>query len=417
MCTIETVRSVKMKIDARTLKREFCKLWTLSNEHALLYNHLLTSVYDRLESGGRIDFAQTNQDYKNFRNSNNLTIPSKSAQNTSRVFMGSIKSYYALKKNYPDTKFPKRFKSTRNFSSFIYDMNSGKGGFKIDNGNLIILKPNIIIPLPKWVMDKVTNDNIKTITFHGDDHNIYCSFAYSRKILSKELDPTRHISFDPGVKTLLTGVTCDGEIVQYPNFNFSKEDKSNDKLRSNRDKKKKYSKRYQRLSKTLKRRMAKTSNKRKDYHHKVTKNIIDFCVNKNIGTIIHGDIKTKKLPEAKFASKSLNRATQNAGALSRVKQFLAYKAESNGIVHVKQNEAYTSKTNCYTGEIIQNFSLSVRQIEITEGLTIDRDVNGAINIATKYFCKNQGTWSVQLGFLESLKDTRIYFDSRMSKFA
>lgn len=416
MRTIETVRSVKMKIDARTLKRELYKLWTLSNEHTLLYNHLLANVRDRLESGGRIDFTQINQDYKNFRNSNKLTVSSKSAQNTSRVFIGSIKSYYALKKNYPDARFPKRFKSTRNFCSFTYDVNGGNGGFKIDHGNLIILKPNIVIPLPKWVMEKVTNDNIKTITFHSDGLNIYCSFAYSRKILCEELDPTRHISFDPGVKTLLTGVTCDGEIIQYPNFNFSKEDKLNDKLRAKRDRKKKYSKRYQRLSKILKRRMAKTSNKRKDYHHKVTKNIIDFCIDKNIGTIIHGDIKTKKLPEAKFTSKPLNRATQNAGVLSRVKQFLAYKAESNGIVHVKQNEAYTSKTNCYTGEIIQNFSLSVRQIEIAEGLSIDRDVNGAINIATKYFCKNKGTWSVQLGFLESLKDTRIYFDSRMSKF-
>lgn len=416
MSRTTSYRTLSFRIDRNLDNQTYHKLWTLSNEHARLYNHLLSNVWDRIESGGRIDFKQINEDYKIYRNENSLTIPSKSAQNTSRVLIDNIKSYYALKKSDPNARFPKRFKSTKYFQGFMYDWNSGGGGFKIKDNVLTILKPEIKLVIPQWIMNDADFDDIKLITFFERDGHIYCSFCVAVFTEDKQLDPTRYISFDPGVKTLLTGVTCDGEIIQFANYDFRKEDKANDLIRSKRDGKKKYSKRYKRLSQVLQKKSRATSNRRKDYHHKVTSKVADFCVERNIGLIIHGDIKTKKLPDAKFANRGLNRSTQNRGSLSRVKQFLAYKAQSNGIVHVLQNEAYTSKTNCYTGEIMENMNLGVREIELTENLTIDRDVNGAINIATKYFRQHTGVWSTQLEWLAALRDTRIHFDLRMSKF-
>lgn len=392
------------------------KLWSLSNDHAQLYNHLLERVWHRLENGGRIDYQQINQDYKNFRNEFCLTIPSKSAQNTARGLIDNIKSYYALKKTYSDAKFPKRFKSTHRFNSFIYDWNNGGGGFKICSNQLIILKPEIRIEIPEYISRQIGSDNIKTVTFYERDSILFCSICVAVSLTALELDPTRFISFDPGIKSLLTGVTCDGEVIQFKNYDFRRDDKNNDKLRAKRDRAKKYSKRYTRLSKILQKRCRKTSNKRKDYQHKVTAKVIEFCEERNIGLIIHGDIQTKSLTKSKGANKNLNRTTQNRGSLSRMKQFLAYKAGVSGIVHVLQNEAYTSKTNCYTGEIMSNMNLSVRKIELTEGLVIDRDANGAINIATKYFRQHKGVWSTHLDWLANLRDTRISYDTRMSKF-
>ena len=409
-------RTLSFRIDRKITKDVFHKLWTLSNEHALLYNDLLSKVWDRLENNKKIDFKQINQDYVNFRNHRKLTIPSKSAQNTSRVLMTNIKSYYALRKNDATARFPKRFKSTRRFQTFTYDWNSGAGGFKIKNNILVLLKPEIAIPIPEYILKDANFDDVKTVNFFERNGNIYCSFCVAIYTKDNCLDPTRHLSIDPGIKTLITGVTCDGKIIQFDNLNYSYQDKSNDKIRSKRDKKKKYSSRYKRLSNVLRRNMKKTSNRRKDYQHKVTKQIVNFCIDENIGTIIHGDIKTKSLPKSKVANKNLNRATQNRGALSQVKQFLAYKASSNGIVHILQNEAYTSKTNCLTGEIMQNMNLSMREIELTEGLIIDRDVNGAINIATKYYSQNTGVWYPQLSWLKALKNAQIKFNLRMSKF-
>lgn len=416
MAQMKSYRTLCFRIDRKLDKQTYHKLWTLSNEHVQLYNHLLDQVWKRLESGGRIDMKQINEDYKNFRNDNQLTSPSKSAQNTSRVLIDNIKSYYALKKKDPDAKFPKRFRTTKKFNSFIYDWNSGRGGFKVKGNELKILKPEITIRIPNYIMEDADFDDIKTVSFFGRDGFIYCAFCVAIFTEDKQLDPTRYISFDPGLKTLLTGVTCDGEIIQFKNYDFRKEDKANDKLKSKRDKAKKYSKRYKRLSQVLNRRMSATSNKRKDYHHKVTAKVIDFCEERNIGLIIHGDIKTKKLTKSKISNRYINRSTQNRGSLSRIKQFLAYKANSSGIVHVLQNEAYTSKTNCYTGEIIEGMTLATREIKLTEDLVIDRDVNGAINIATKYFRQHEGIWSTRLDWLANLKDTRINFDLRMSKF-
>lgn len=94
-------RTLSFRIDRKLSNSAFHKLWTLSNEHTLLYNHLLDRTWNRLKSGGKIDFKQINEDYKNFRNENKLTAPSKSAQNTSHMFMDNIKSYYALKKTDP----------------------------------------------------------------------------------------------------------------------------------------------------------------------------------------------------------------------------------------------------------------------------------------------------------------------------
>mgnify|MGYP000729986389 FL=1 len=78
---------------------------TLSNEHRVLYNFLLEKVKDNL------DFKQINENYKLFRNTNNLTINSKSAQNTSINLINNIKSFLSLKKKDKTARFPRRFKS------------------------------------------------------------------------------------------------------------------------------------------------------------------------------------------------------------------------------------------------------------------------------------------------------------------
>ena len=56
---------------------------------------------------------------------------------------------------------------------------------------------------------------------------------------------------------------------------------------------------------------------------------------------------------------------------------LAEKCQERGVVLVRCNEAYTSKTNSFTGEIM---NIGGRKSYKYDGVTIDRDVNGARNI-------------------------------------
>ena len=132
--------------------------------------------------------------------------------------------------------------------------------------------------------------------------------------------------------------------------------------------------------------------------------VIKFCKIESIGKIFYGDIKTKKLTKSKTASTGLNKATQNRGTLGRTKSFLRYKSGLNGIDFVLTNEAYTSKTNCYTGEIYENMNLGTRVVEINNGVYLDRDINAAINIARR----NLGSWLPQLKWISQISISERY---------
>lgn len=393
------MKTFKANISANLSYLDRLKINTLGNEHRVLYNHLLQKTK---EADVGADFKKLNAEYVKFRNAHNLTIPSKSAQNTCISLINAIKAFYKLRKTDPTAKFPHRFKSWKFFTAFTYDWNSGNGGFYFKDGYLVIRKPEISIKLPDYLSSKDLSD-VKTITFSGQDDKIFLSIVTGSK--NENLQAAENwLSIDPGLTSIVTGVTNTGKVLQYANSTFKKLEKSVDKLKSQRDKKKKYSNRYCKIKNALNRKQKKLTNKRRYFHHKLTREIVNFCKEEQIDTIIHGDIETKKLTKGKCASKGLNKSTQNRGSLSRVKSFLAYKAEQVGIKHVLQNEAYTSKTNCLTGEILSNVSLSTRTIEVDDGVFIDRDINGAINIAQK----NLGTWSPQLQWIKDLSISKRY---------
>lgn len=364
------------------------KLNTLANEHRLLYNHLLSNAKQDC------DFKKLNQTYKKFRNSNNLTIPSKSAQNTCRGVINNIKGFFAKRKRDKTAKFPKRFKSWKEFCSFTYDINGGSGGFELKNNQLILKNPIqqskclLKINLPEYVHD-VNMKNVKTVTFKaetdlkaGEIKSYHLILTYKENNTSNNLNPENFISIDIGVKDLITSVSNTVDNFKIVNNKFKKFEKRVENRQSLRDKRNKGSRKFKKHNNEFKKQKTKLTNKRKDYQHKVTTKVIKDCVENDIGTLIVGDLNVKSCKKD-FKCK-LNKSTQNTG-LSRVIDFLKYKAEKENIHFVKQNEAYTSRTNHLTGIDMGHLDLSVREIKINENLNIDRDINGAINIAAKYF--------------------------------
>ena len=118
-----TIRSLKtLKVKVKLDNNSAIKLETLSNEHRQLYNHLLE--YTKSSTG--CDFKALIERAKIYRNTNNLTISAKSAQNTARAFIANVKSFYALKKKDPNTRFPNRFKSHKYFCSFLVAAMGGR---------------------------------------------------------------------------------------------------------------------------------------------------------------------------------------------------------------------------------------------------------------------------------------------------
>jgi len=75
---------------------------------------------------------------RDFRNETNLTVSSKCIQNMTRDLINSIKAFWVLIKNDKTHKLPHRFKSYKVFQTLVYDWNSGGGGFKIIDNNIIL---------------------------------------------------------------------------------------------------------------------------------------------------------------------------------------------------------------------------------------------------------------------------------------
>ncbi len=375
-------------------------LETLSNEHRLLYNFLLEKVKDNL------DFKQINENYKLFRQLNNLTINSKSAQNTSISLINNIKSYLSLKKKDKTTRFPNRFKSYKYFTSFMLDYNNGCGGFKINNNklelNLNSIKNKLIIDLPEFTND-INNDNVKTITFKKEDDNYYLIFVYQEKSRLEDLNNDNYLSLDLGYSRILTGTSKD-ENIFINNFKQVKLNKYISELQSKRDKYKKGSRNFKKINSILKNKKRKLKNKVNDFIHKSSKKVVDYCVKSNIGKLIVGDIQVKKV--IKKENKKLNGLSKSTGNLGRFKTFLEYKSKNVGIEFILVNEAWTSKINCMTGNVEFDSDLKNRFFNY-EDLLIDRDVNSCINIL-----KNSGVCltqdSIKNLLLNKMSELKVY---------
>lgn len=108
-----------------------------------------------------------------------------------------------------------------------------------------------------------------------------------------------------------------GKCFKYKTQRFKGLEKAKDRLKSKRDRHQKYSKRWWKLHRAVKKKQKKITDKRTDYLHKASRHIIDYCFHNGIDNIICGDIQTKKLVSKR---RGLNKSTQNEGLLSRFKR-------------------------------------------------------------------------------------------------
>ena len=236
---------------------------TLSNEHRLLYNHLL-----EFAKKGE-DFKQLNQRYKNFRNENQLTILSHPAQTTSRTLFDAIKSFYALKKKDSSAQFPHKFKSYKDFCTFQFHWNNGSGGFKITKQGVqisLIGGHKLSIATPDYFLKSgVTNETVKTMVVKEENKKFFLIFTYSEKPTNQDLDRGNFLSIDLGVSSIVTCFSNVMKPIAIQNNRFKKIERQKEHVQSLRDKKKKGSRKWKRLT-TIHRRLARrNSNKNKDF--------------------------------------------------------------------------------------------------------------------------------------------------------
>lgn len=125
---------------------------------------------------------------------------------------------------------------------------------------------------------------------------------------------------------------------------------------------------------------AKVKNKRQDFHHKLSKSLVDkylaiFVGDVNVTQLIKSQDKTK----AKIAKSALD------AGWSAFKTMLKYKCENAGVWFEEVNEAYSTQT-CSSCGSRRNSPKGRSGLRIREwtcggcGITHDRDINAAMNI-------------------------------------
>lgn len=243
-------------------------LRTLSNEHRLLYNHLLEAA----KKGE--DFKQLNQRYKNFRADNRLTIQSHSAQNTCRMLCDSIKSFYALKKTDSTAQFPYKFKSHKRFCTFQFHWNNGCGGFKITDACVsisLIDGHKLQLKISDYFHKSgVTNATVKTLTVKEEEGRFFLIFTYSESDSNSTLNNNNFLSIDLGVSSIATCFSNVAKPFAIQNNRFKKVERQKEHVQSLRDKKKAGSIYCKKLTIVHRKLAKKLSDKNKDYQHKVT---------------------------------------------------------------------------------------------------------------------------------------------------
>lgn len=201
-------------------------------------------------------------------------------------------------------------------------------------------------------------------------------------VVSEKVQPSkpdnqgRMVALDPGVRTFMTFLSEDsfGWLGNDSNLFIQKLCFKLDKLVSKISKAPCQQKR--RLKQAASRLRCKIKNLVKELHHKVAKFLVD-----NFDVILLPTFETSQMV-SKSRRKLRDKSVRQMLTLSHFefKNFLKWKAWESSKTVIECNEAYTSKTVSWTGEIIKNLGGARTIKSQSTGLKMNRDINGARGI-------------------------------------
>ena len=379
------------KEDYRTIK-ELCH--TAKN----LANEAIYNVRQYFFTEG--EFLKYEKNYTLLKNSSNYkALNSNMAQQILKEVDGSFKSFFGLLKlakqgkyAFKDCKLP-RYLPKDGYTTLVI-------GFVRLNENKLILpfsnsfkkthKP-VEITTPPILVDK----KIKEIRIIPKNRARFfeIQYIYEAECIQRNLNKNHALALDLGVNNLVTAVASngrsfiiDGRRLKAINQWFNKE---NARLQSIKDKQH-FGKNPTHKQKLIARNR---NNKVNDYMNKAARKIIDYCIANDIGTLIIGYNET--FQRNNHLGKQNNQNFVNI-PFGQLRSKLEYLCELNGIIFVKQEESYTSKSSfwdkddlpVYNADNPQEYSFSGKRVhrglyQTANGKTLNADINGALNIMRK----------------------------------
>ena len=146
----------------------------------------------------------------------------------------------------------------------------------------------------------------------------------------------------------------------------------------------------------------------KDYLHKVTRYIADYCRNEGVNTVVIGDITG--IRKDNDLGHQVNQQLHSL-PYAQVYTMLEYKLKLYGIRLEKQEEAYSSQcaplSEAVTAEYAEKSNRILRGLYRYEGAVYNADAVGAYNILRKYSAASDKQICMPVSGLSNTKTIKV----------
>ena len=364
------------------------QIWIRGDENIQNLCHISKNLFNEANYILRHEFFKTkrwiryNELYKLLKESENYrALPAHTAQQILRVLDSIWKSFFNAMdewKEHPE-KFngrprPPKYKKKDGVFMLIFTNQQ----VKVKEGELIFPK---IVGLKLKTRIK---EGIREVRIIPKGVGYVVEIVYKKGVDVVERDKSRVAGIDLGLRNLVTiannigeaPIVVKGGVVKSINQFFNKE-----KARLQRI----YAKQGIKKSKRMKKLSVKRERKLKDFLHKVSKFVAEWCASHNIGRLVIGYNKEWK--------KEVNLGKRNNQNFVQIPfrtliQQIKYKAEERGIEVILVEEDHTSKCSFLDKEPIEHRDEYVGRrmrglFKSARGTIINADVNAAYNIIRK----------------------------------
>ena len=297
-----------------------------------------------------------------------------------KSFFKLIKDYKKNQSKYKGCPKPPRYKEKGSYNSLIYPNQS----CQIKESKIHLWKGCKPIKLPQEEFDFTHFQQVRLIP---KKQYIKVEIVYNKDCVNSDLDASKALGIDLGLNNLVTCVSEDktfivsGKILKSMNQFYNK---TKAKLRSQREDK---GKRRKWLNTD---KLQNLEEKRldfiKDFLHKTSRGIVNFCLSNRISKIVIGHNKQWK---DSIAIGKQNNQNFVSVPHSQLISCLKYKCELVGIIFVECEESYTSKCDALAFEKVKKHEVYLGKrvkrglFQSSVGKLINADVNGALNILRK----------------------------------
>ncbi len=324
-----------------------------------LYNSMLNHRITCYKAGKTVskfdqlnEFSKIKKEFPEYKN-----IHSQVMQDVGVRLDKAYQNFFRRVKQGGEPGFP-RFRGRNRYNSFCYP----QSGFAIKNSKLQLSKIGALRIKLHRPLEGIT----KTCSITRKNGKYYACF--SCEVEQKKLPATdKSIGIDVGITDF--AITSDGKF--FPKMNqYRKAEKHLKYLQRQVSRRTKGSSRRKKAVKLLSVAHEHVANQRKDIAHKVSRKLVD-----NYDLIAHEDLRVTSMVKNHHLAKSISDA-----GWSMLFQFLHYKAENAGRTVIAVPPAFTSQICSGCGALVPK-KLSQRWHDCPHcGLSIQRDVNAAINI-------------------------------------